>query len=310
MTAPELSVVAPLYRERDSVRELGRRVASALQGESWELVLVDDGSDDGQWDAIRALAAEDPRVRGVRLSRNFGLQAAATAALAEARGRAVVLMDGDLQDPPELIPALLARWREGFEVVLTVKESRPEPLHLRLAFRAFHLLFRALSEVRAELESGLFSLLDRRAVDALLALPERVRYLPGLRAWVGFRTTSLRFAREPRFAGRSQGVRRLVAMAVDALIASSSVPLRLIVWLGLALVLLAVAGMSVIVWLRLFRPDITIVGWASTMTTTIFMGAVQLVFLGVLAEYLGRIYQEVKARPLYLVSERTCPPGP
>lgn len=309
MSAPTLSIVVPLYREQATIPELVRRVLAAVAPvqADFELVLVDDGSDDGQWEAIRAEAAREPRVRGVRLARNFGLQAAATAALAEARGRAVVLMDGDLQDPPELIPSLLAKWREGFEVVLTVKDSRPERWALRLAFAGFHRLFGLVSEVPVTLHSGLFSLLDRKAVDALLTLPERVRYLPGLRAWVGHRTATVHYAREKRFAGRPQGVRRLIAMAVDALLSFTTLPLRLIVWLGLFLVMASVLGMAAIVWIRLRWPDV-IVGWASQLTTTIFMGAIQLVFLGVLAEYLGRIYTEVKARPIFLVSERTPQP--
>ncbi len=304
--APILSVAVPLYRERQTVAELHRRIAAALDplGIAYEVVLVDDGSDDGQWDAIAPLAARDPRVRAIRLARNFGLQAAATAALAETRGRAVVLMDGDLQDPPELIPALLEKWREGFDIVATAKESRPEGLLKRLAFRAFYRVFALMSDVPLQAESGLFSLMDRRVVDTLVAMPERFRFLPGLRTWTGFRTATVGYPRGSRHAGTPTSTRKLVRMAVDALLSFSTLPLRLIIVLGSLLVLASLVGIGIIVWLRLAHGPEVIPGWASQMVAVIFMGAIQIVFLGVIAEYLGRIYHEVKGRPIYVVSER------
>ncbi len=300
---PELSVAIPLYRERDVIPELVRRLVASLDAlrMSWEIVLVDDGSDDDQWSLIEAASREHAGLRGVRLARNFGLQAAATAALASTRGRVVVLMDGDLQDPPELIGELIAKWRAGAEVVLTRKASRRENALKRLAFASFYRVFGWFGDVSLD-DGGLFSLMDRKVVDAVLTLNERTRYLPALRAWTGFRRDELVFDRHARFAGRPQSTLRLMAMAFSALIAFSKAPLRLAIVCGVGFASLGFLAVGWIVWLKLSgRADIQ--GWSSTIATMLLIGGVQLAFLGVVAEYLGRVFDEVKGRPIYIVSE-------
>jgi hypothetical protein len=216
-------------------------------------------------------------------------------------------MDGDLQDPPELIPTLVDRWRAGYDIVATAKVSRPESLPRRLAFRAFYALFRLMSDVPLLPESGLFSLMDRRVVDVLLSMPERIRFLPALRAWAGFRSTVVTYSREPRCAGAPQGTRKLVRMAVDALLAFSTVPLRLAIVMGLVFAGTSFVAIVAISYLRIIRRPELIPGWTSEMVAVVFIGAIQLLFLGIVAEYLGRVYQEVKGRPLYVVSDRLNP---
>ena len=304
---PLLSIVVPIKDEIDTLPELHRRLSNVLTGElsDGEIVFVDDGSGDGSARWIAERHADDPRVKLVRLSRNFGHQAAVTAGLAHARGRAVVLMDGDLQDPPELIPALVDRWREGHEIVHTVKTRRQESWARRLAFRTFYRMIRSLSsETDLPLQAGLFSLLDRRVVDELERMPERNRYLAGLRAWVGFRQTAVEYERDARWSGAPRvSVARLFRLAFDGIFSFSNLPLRLATLLGLVVSLAAFLLMATILYLRLFT-DRAILGWASLMTSILFLGGVILVTIGIIGEYTGRIYDEVKRRPLYVVAER------
>jgi len=302
-----LSVVVPIKDEIDTLPELTRRLFDVLTGDlsESEIIYVDDGSSDrsARWIADRH--TEDPRVKLVRLSRNFGHQAAVTAGLAHASGNAVVLMDGDLQDPPELIPALLQKWREGYEIVHTVKTRRSESWARRVAFRAFYRMIRSLSsETDLPLQAGLFSLLDRRVVDELDRMPERNRYLAGLRAWVGFRQTAVEYERDARWSGAPRvSVARLFRLAFDGIFSFSNLPLRLATLLGLVVSLTAFLLMATILYLRLFT-DRAILGWASLMTSILFLGGVILVTIGIIGEYTGRIYDEVKRRPLYVVAER------
>jgi dolichol-phosphate mannosyltransferase len=306
-SSPLLSIVVPIKNEIDTLPELVRRLTAVLVGDlaDAEIVFVDDGSDDGsaRWIAERHL--DDPRVRLVRLSRNFGHQAAVTAGLGHASGSAVVLMDGDLQDPPETIPTLVERWREGNEIVHTVKTSRKESWPRRVAFRAFYRMIRTLSsDTDLPLQSGLFSLLDRRVVDELERMPERNRYLAGLRSWVGFRQTAVEYERDARWSGEPRvSVARLFGLAFDGIFSFSNLPLRLATLLGLVVSLAAFVLMATILYLRLFT-DRAILGWASLMTSTLFLGGVILVTIGIIGEYTGRIYDEVKRRPLYIVAER------
>jgi dolichol-phosphate mannosyltransferase len=306
-TTPLLSVVVPIKDEIETLPELTRRLSDVLTGElsDSEIVFVDDGSGDGSARWIAERHGDDPRVKLVRLSRNFGHQAAVTAGLAHARGSAVVLMDGDLQDPPELIPALVDKWREGHEIVHTVKTRRKESWARRVAFRAFYRLIRSLSsETDLPLQAGLFSLLDRRVVDELERMPERNRYLAGLRAWVGFRQTAVEYERDARWSGAPRvSVARLFRLAFDGIFSFSNLPLRLATLLGLVVSLAAFLLMATILYLRLFT-DRAILGWASLMTSILFLGGVILVTIGIIGEYTGRIYDEVKRRPLYVVAER------
>lgn len=306
-TSPRLSVVVPIKDEIETLPELTRRLSNVLTGElsDSEIVFVDDGSADGSAGWIAERHGDDARVKLVRLSRNFGHQAAVTAGLAHASGSAVVLMDGDLQDPPELIPALVEKWREGNEIVHTVKTRRKESWARRVAFRAFYRMIRSLSsETDLPLQSGLFSLLDRRVVDELVRMPERNRYLAGLRSWVGFRQTAVEYERDARWSGEPRvSVARLFRLAFDGIFSFSNLPLRLATLLGLVVSLAAFLLMATILYLRLFT-DRAILGWASLMTSILFLGGVILVTIGIIGEYTGRIYDEVKRRPLYVVAER------
>ena len=300
------SVIIPIYNEEQTIPELYARLAAAaatLDGPV-EIILVDDGSRDRSYELLVALHARDARVKVIRLSRNFGHQVALSAGLEEAKGDAVVMMDGDLQDPPELIPALAARWKEGFGVVYTVKRSRRENPLKRLAFTAFYRILHALSSIQIPMDAGNFSLLDRRVVEVLRAMPERNRYISGLRAWAGFPQAAVPYDRDPRFAGRPQmSLVRLFRLAFDGIFSFSSVPLRLAIYVGLATAALAFAGALYVIYAKIFT-DRAILGWASTILSILFVGGMILVTLGVIGEYISRIYEEVKKRPLYVVRDR------
>jgi glycosyltransferase involved in cell wall biosynthesis len=300
-----LSVVVPLYNEQAIVDELCRRILAAVRaiGCPFELVLVDDGSRDQTRTKLVELSQTVPELKVVCLSRNFGLQGAVAAGLAQATGSAIVLMDGDLQDPPELIARMLERWRHGAEVVFTVKRSRKERGLRALAFPVFHALFRKLGPRDMPLNAGNFSLMDRRALDAINGLAEHNRYLPGLRTWVGFRQEEVAFDRQERAAGDPRMTfGRLVRLALDGIFGFSYLPLRVATVLGLAACLL---GLGLVVWVLVerFVTHTAILGWPSLMVAICFLGGVQLVSIGILGEYLGRIYDEVRGRPNFLVSE-------
>jgi dolichol-phosphate mannosyltransferase len=301
---PTLSVVAPAYNEERLVEEFVRRVRAALEpgGVDFEIVLVDDGSQDGTFERIVALHAADGRVKAARLSRNFGQEAAVHAGLSLAAGAAVVLMDADLQDPPELIPELLAQWRNGFQVVLAERQRRGEAWPRRVATRLFHWLFRRLSQFDEGGEVGLFSLLDRRVVQVLRQMPERHRYLRGLRAYVGFRRAAVSYERPRREGEARQSIAKLARLAADGLFSFSSLPLRLSLFMGLFVSALCIAYASVLVVLRILNINVTR-GFTTTTVAILFLGGVQLVAIGLLGEYLGRIYEEVKRRPGYVIEQ-------
>jgi dolichol-phosphate mannosyltransferase len=266
---------------------------------------VDDGSNDGTLDSLREIQAADPQVRVLALSRNFGHQIAASAGLEAAVGDAVVLIDADLQDPPELIPDMLARWRDGVDVVYGERESRAgETRFKRWSAGLFYRLLNRLSKTPIPIDTGDFRLMDRRVVDAVLAMPERDRFLRGMVAWAGFRQEPIRYRREARTAGESKyPLRRMLRFAADGLLSFSLVPLRLAVYMGLLASALALIGIAYALALRLFT-DIWVPGWTLLFIAVLFLGGVQLLSLGVIGEYLGRVYWEVKRRPLYLVKER------
>jgi dolichol-phosphate mannosyltransferase len=296
--APEVSVVVPLYNEQENLPELHRRLTAALArlGCSYELVLVNDGSRDATPELLRALQERDPHVTAVYLSRNFGHQPAVCAGLDHAAGRAVVLMDGDLQDPPEVLDQFLAKWREGYEVVYAVRTRRKEGPFKRAGYFLFYRLLRAISDLDIPLDSGDFCLMDRRVVDALRRLPERQRFVRGLRTFVGFRQTGLAYERAARNAGRSKyPFRALVRLAVDGLVSFSGYPLSLVTYLGLASVALAVALTGWVLTAALLNQEMPR-GWASTIIVVLFMSAVQLLSLGIIGEYVRRIFLETKGR--------------
>lgn len=304
--APTLSVVIPIFNEEETLPALFERLSSVLVrlGEPFEVIFVNDGSRDGSERMLRDFHARDPRFKSIHFSRNFGHQTAITCGLDHSRGQAVVAMDGDLQDPPEVLPDLLARWREGFEVVYAVRQKRKEGLLKRSAYKAFYWLLRKVSYLDIPLDSGDFSLVDRRVVDLLSSMPERNRFVRGLRTWVGFRQVGYEYAREARFAGESKyNLTKLFKLAFDGLVSYSYVPLRLVSNVGMLVSALALAYMAYLLLARLFGGT-PIEGWTSTIVIMLFLGGVQLLSLGVIGEYVGRIFEEVKQRPHYVVRER------
>jgi polyisoprenyl-phosphate glycosyltransferase len=268
---------------------------------------VDDGSSDDTATVLHQLCGSDERVRGVRLSRNFGQQIATTAGLEHAAGDAIVLMDADLQDPPELIGEMHARWREGYHVAYAQRTERTGETPFKLwSSKLFYRLVNRLSRVPIPADTGDFRLMDRAVVDALLRMPERDRFLRGMVSWVGFRQVPVPYRREPRFAGETKyPLFKMIRLAVDAVVSFSFAPLRLAVWTGFFVLGLALLGIIYAVALRFFAdPSQWVRGWASTFVAILFMGGVQLISLGIIGEYVGRIYGEVKQRPLYFVRER------
>jgi dolichol-phosphate mannosyltransferase len=301
--SPEISVAVPLFNEADNVFALHTRLETTLKALnlSYEIIYVDDGSDDKTAAILKLLCETDPNVASIQLSRNFGHQAAVSAGIDHGRGRAVVVMDGDLQDPPEIIPDFVAKWREGYEVVYAVRRNRKEGILKRWAYAAFYRALNAISDLDIPLDSGDFCLLDRRVVDLLKHLPERMRFVRGLRSFVGFRQTGVEYDRAARAAGRPKYTfRNLVGLALDGLVSFSSYPLRLVARIGLATILIAI---GLLVWAlsdALFHRTAP-QGWASTVIVVLFMSAVQLFGIAILGEYLRLIFLEVKGRPTYIV---------
>jgi polyisoprenyl-phosphate glycosyltransferase len=306
MRAPELvSVVAPMLDEEDCVEGFYARVRDALGEVPWELIVVDDGSADGTGDALRALAARDARVRVIELSRRFGHQAAITAGLDHARGDAVVTIDGDLQDPPEVIPDLLARWAEGADVVYAVRRERHGETRFKLASaKAFYRVFARVTEVALPENSGDFRVMDRRAVDALLAMRERSRFLRGMTVWVGFTQTTVAYTRDERGTGATKfTLRRMLRFSGDAITSFSHVPLQLATLLGFAFSVLAFLAIPLVVVARI--TDQYVPGVSSTIVAVLLLGGIQLITVGIIGEYVARIYDEVKQRPIYVVRSTT-----
>jgi glycosyltransferase involved in cell wall biosynthesis len=307
---PAIAIVIPVYNEEPVLPELFRRLAAVFDRESafvWSAVLVNDGSRDRSAARIAEQYARDPRFKLVDLSRNFGFQSALAAGLAAAaKADAVVTMDADLQDPPELIPELVAAWRGGAEVVRAVRRSRSETGLRRAAFDFFHRIFGVLSDYPIEPNSGTFGLLGSAAVEAFTQLSERNRYFPGLRAWVGFPRADVYYDRQERAAGQPQQTfRRLVRYALDGIFSFSYLPLRLLTYTGLFIALLGFAVGLFFIVRRLLGIEIAQTGFTTLVTLLLFLGGVQLIGIGVLGEYLGRVYDEVKHRPAYIIKRKT-----
>ena len=300
-----LSVVSPIFNERDSVEELWRRLTLALSPlGDYEIVLVDDGSTDGSWEVLRNLAARDERLRLLRLSRNFGHQVALTAGLDAARGEAVVLIDADLQDPPEVIPELVARWEEGFDVVYAVRERRDGESRLRLlAIGAFYRLFRRMAATDIPADTGDFRLLSRRAVDSLARMPERARYLRGMTSWIGFRQIGVTYRRDSRFAGASKyPLTKLLRLASDGIASFSIAPIRLLTRLGFVMIVFCAGVLAWTLYTRFFTHNAP-QGWTSVLAVVLLLGGVQMVGMGIVGQYIARIFEETKQRPLYFVAD-------
>jgi dolichol-phosphate mannosyltransferase len=302
---PELSVVLPVYNEIETLGELRTRLVSALTscGRSFEIVFVDDGSRDGSFEKMASFARDDRRIRAVRLSRNFGHQMALTAGVDAARGRLVAVMDADLQDPPELLPEMLAKIDEGFEVVYAVRAAREgEGAFKKATAHLFYRLMRRWTNVAIPVDTGDFRLLGPKALAAFRSLRERHRFIRGLTAWVGFRQTGVSYVRPARVHGETKyPIRKMLRFALDALTSFSYVPLQLATWLGFAVSAFSFFYIMVVLVLKLL--NINVPGWTTLMVFVLLIGGVQLMMIGVLGEYLGRVYEEIKGRPLYLVDE-------
>jgi polyisoprenyl-phosphate glycosyltransferase len=308
---PDLvSVVAPVYNEEGAIDEFYARVCAALDGVGFELVLVDDGSSDGSPMLLQRLAADDPRVHVVQLSRNFGHQTALTAGLDHATGDPVVMMDADLQDPPELIPTMLDHWRAGCDVVYAVREHRAGESRFKLSTaRWFYRLFDKLAQVELQPNSGDFRLLDRRPLDALLSMRERNRFLRGMTVWVGYTQAAVPYERDARYAGETKyTVSRMLRFSLDAISSFSHRPLQLATLLGFLISTLAFIAIPIVVVLRLLGSYLP--GFSALTIVVLLLGGIELIAIGIIGEYVGRIYDEVKGRPLYLVRARHNLPAP
>lgn len=304
---PKYSLIIPIYNESETIPELYRRVAGVmkrLDGPA-ELVLIDDGSRDRSLDLIRELHQQDQRICYLSFARNFGHQTAVTAGLNFVRGKVVVILDADLQDPPELIPDMIEQWRQGYQVVYAQRtQRRRESWFKRFMAYSFYRVLRGLADVDIPTDTGDFCLMDRQVVDVLNTMPERDRYIRGLRAWVGFKQTAVKFERDPRFAGEVKYTfRKSLRLAINSIISFSRVPLQLATYLGLFAAGVTLLMVLLVIYWRLVQPASPLIGFTTIAVAILFIGAVQLVCIGILGEYIGRIYEEVKGRPLYTLKE-------
>jgi polyisoprenyl-phosphate glycosyltransferase len=310
-----LSIVIPCFNEEDVIRLTYRRLVDVLgnRGFYLQIVFVDDGSGDGTPDIAVEIAKSDPRVKTVLLSRNFGHQAAVSAGLADADGDAVVIMDADLQDPPEAVIQMIEKWRQGAEIVYGIRTQRKESVLKRAGYNLFYRAFQRLANIDVPVDAGDFSLIDRRALDVINALPEKQRFFRGLRAWSGFCQVGVAYERQLRAAGSTKyPLTKLIVLAKDGIFNFSTVPLTAVFYLGTLMSVLAFVALLLVLILRLF--DIPIFGmrvadaqgFSSTILTILLIGGIQLVSIGVLGEYIGRIYHEIKGRPTYVIRDKVA----
>jgi polyisoprenyl-phosphate glycosyltransferase len=307
VTKPIYSLVIPIYNEEENITEMYRRlshVMTQLDGDT-ELILIDDGSRDRSLNMIRDLHHCDRRVGYLSFARNFGHQIAVTAGLNFVQGKCVIVMDADLQDPPELILKMIAKWQQGYQVVYAQRLSRKKESRLkRFTAYAFYRILQRLSKVDIPADTGDFCLMDRQVVDILNAMPERNRYIRGLRAWVGFSQTAVHFERDPRFAGKVKySFGKSWALAIDGIISFSTVPLKLATYLGMLSAGIALLMMTLVLYWRLVDPVSPLIGFTLITIAMFFLGSVQLICIGILGEYISRIYEEVKGRPIYTLKE-------
>ena len=298
------SVVVPVYNEEENLHELNNRLVSVL--EKWgryEVLYVNDGSNDNSGAIINEFCAASPMIKTIAFSRNFGHQAALTAGLNYTQGDAVAVIDADLQDPPEVLPEFFQKWQDGYEVVYAIRKHRQEGWFKKCAYFLFYRLLKGLAEIDIPLDSGDFCVMDRVIVDKLNTLPERHRFIRGIRAWLGFRQVGITYHRHARFAGTPKyNLRRRRALAYDGLFAFSKKPLTLALRLGVIVTATSFGFIAFTLWRKLFQ-GVQPEGWTSLMIAVMFMGGVQLLMMGVLGEYIGRIFDEVKGRPIYIIAD-------
>jgi len=304
---PKYSFIVPIYNEEEVIPELYSRITkiiNQLDGSS-ELIFINDGSRDRSLIMLQELQQRDQRICYLNLARNFGHQIAVTAGLAFARGQACIILDADLQDPPELIPDMIKLWNQGYQVVYAQRLQRhQESLFKRLTAYVFYRVLKSLADVDIPTDTGDFCLMDRQVVDVLNKMPERNRYIRGLRSWVGFKQTAIPFDRDPRFAGKVKYTfRKSFSLAINGLVSFSKSPLRLSTYLGLIAALVAILMALIVIYWRINEPKSPVTGYTIIASAIFFLGAVQLFCIGILGEYIGRIYDEVKCRPLYTLAE-------
>jgi polyisoprenyl-phosphate glycosyltransferase len=306
MSAPTLSVVVPCYNEQESIQTCHERLTEVLAAlnEPYEIIYVDDGSSDNTAALLQQIQAHDAHVVMVRLSRNFGHQPAVTAGLSASMGQAVVIIDADLQDPPQLIPEMVKLWRSGYKVVYGIRQTRDGETPFKLwTAKAFYRLINSLSDVEIPVDTGDFRLIDRVVVNVFLQMPERHRLLRGMWSWIGFPQVGLPYQRSPRFAGETKyPLRKMLGLALDGIVSFSVVPLRLVTALGFLSAGGAFLGIVYTLWVRLLTHS-WVRGWAISFVGMLFMAGVQMLCLGILGEYIGRIYTESKQRPLFIQRE-------
>ncbi|MFP4441270.1 MAG: glycosyltransferase family 2 protein [Chloroflexaceae bacterium] len=303
LTRPDISVVIPVYNEEDNLPALYQRLTAVLKqtGMNYEVVFVDDGSRDTSLEQLRGLAAEDTHIVVVELARNFGHQVAISAGLDHARGDAVAVMDADLQDPPEVLPLFLAKLQEGYDVVYAIREQRKESRLMRTAYAAFYRILQRVANIEIPLDAGDFCIMNRRMVDLLAGMPERNRFVRGIRSWIGLKQTGLAYERHARYAGKPKYTfSRLIYLALDGLVSFSYLPLRVITMLGFSVSLISIL-IAIIYAVQKLTVGLSPPGFATIVVSIFFLAGIQLVTIGVIGEYVGRIFEEVKRRPLYVV---------
>lgn len=302
-TPPPLSVVIPVYNEQENIQELYRRLVIALDEvePSYEIIFIDDGSRDNSLELLAKIAQQDARVTVISFARNFGHQAAISAGLDQACGNAVIVMDADLQDPPEVLGQFIAKWREGYAVVYAIRAQRKEGWLKRALYAAFYRLLQRVANIDIPLDAGDFCIMDRRVVDVLARMPERNRFVRGIRSWVGLNQVGLAYERAARHAGETKySYGRLVTLALDGLISFSFVPLRVISLVGIVISLISL-GLGVVYSIQKITVGLYPPGFATTIVAILFLAGMQLITVGVIGEYVGRIFEEVKRRPMYVV---------
>jgi polyisoprenyl-phosphate glycosyltransferase len=307
MSTPTFTIIAPVFNELDNLPVLYKRVREVMDstGEPWELILIDDGSTDGSTELIRELAQQDRRVRPVIFARNFGHQIAVTAGWDYSRGQAVTIIDADLQDPPEVILELIKKWREGYEVVFAVRTEREGESWFKLFTASlFYRLIYRITDVDIPIDAGDFRLLDRKVVNVLNQMRERHRFPRGMSAWVGFRQVGVPYRRAARMAGETKyPFRKMFRLAINAITGFSYFPLQVATYMGFISAGISILAIPIVIGLRLWGSQTPLVGQATTLIAVLFLGGVQLISLGILGEYIGRLYDEAKGRPLYIVRE-------
>lgn len=311
MKSPVFTVIAPIYNELENIPELYARMRDVMErtGEAWELILVDDGSTDGSTELLRKLAESDPHVRPVIFARNFGHQIAVTAGVDYSLGDAVIIIDADLQDPPEVILTLIEKWREGNEVVYAVREERQgESWFKRTTASLFYRVIYRITDVDIPLDTGDFRLMDKKVVAVMKQMREKHRFLRGMSAWVGFKQVGVHYNRQPRYAGETKyPLKKMVKLALNAVTSFSYFPLQVATIFGFIAAGLSVLAIPVVAILRL-TTGTALLGQATTLIIVLFLGGVQLISLGIIGEYIGRIYDEAKNRPLYIVADAPVSP--